>query len=320
VTSQPQQRMTSYLLGELSESDQASFEREYFTDAMVFASLVQAETALVDDYVRGRLSPRLRKRFEEYYLAHPSRRERVNFAAALTAKIDEIQNDAPARHGDRAGSAWQAVISAVGRGWTLRVSMATGIALLMLATGSLLLQTGRLRRELAETQMAKQAGERRERDLERRLSAERPQASELTNEPQRSQTAVSGAPPASPVAGAPPAAVVSLFLSVRSTRGPDAGATPTLVIPPGTAQVRVQLALGHEEYPSYRISLKSIVGPEILTRQRLKPQTTTSGAALVLIVPADRLAAGDYVLTLSGEGPSRDIDELSKSLFRVERK
>jgi hypothetical protein len=294
--------MTSYLLGELSESDQASFEREYFTDPTVFESLVQTETALVDDYARGRLSPHLRKRFEEYYLAHPSRRERANFADALATKIDEIQNTAPAPQRDRDGSAWQAVLSAFGRGWTLRVSMATGIALLMLATGWLLVQTGRLRRELAQTEMARQAGEQRERDLERRLSAERTPA----------------APTASPVPGAPPS-VVSLLLSVRSTRGPDTGAAPTLVIPPGTGQVRVQLALGQEDYPSYQVSLKSIVGLEILTRERLKPQTTTSGPTLVLTVPANRLAAGDYVLTLSGEGPSRDIDELSKSLFRVEK-
>jgi hypothetical protein len=34
-------------------------------------------------------------------------------------------------------------------------------------------------------------------------------------------------------------------------------------------------------------------------------------------VPAGKLESGDYVLTLSGVNPDGQVDELSKSLFRV---
>ena len=319
MTSKPEQRAISYLLGDLSESEQASFEREFFTDPAVFERMVQTETALVDDYVRRRLSPALRKRFEQYYLAHPGCRERVNFADALATKIDEIQDTGAAEQGDRSGSAWQNVLSALSRGWVPRVSMATGMALLVLATGWLLVQTGRLRRDLAQTQMAKQASEQREHDLQQQLSTERALARDSSNELQRLRNPPLRAPADSQVAGVAPA-VVSLFLSVGSVRGSDTGPAPTLVIPPGTRQVRVQVALGQQDYPRYRVALKPIVGPDVFTRQHLNPQRPKSGPSVVLTVPADRLAAGDYVLTLSGERASLELDEIAKSLFRVERK
>ena len=88
----PDPRMTSYLLGELSEAEAAALEREFFANPDVFARLVDVETGLVDDYVRGRLSPQLSARFEQQYLSDPRRRARVQFAQALTTKIDEAES------------------------------------------------------------------------------------------------------------------------------------------------------------------------------------------------------------------------------------
>ena len=210
------------------------------------------------------------------------------------------------------------MLSALGRGWVLRVSMATIVAVLMLATGFLFVQAGRLRRDLAQTQVAKQAAEQRERDLQRQLSTERAQATESLNELQRLRTAPLRGPADSQAAGAP--ALVSLLLSVPGVRGSDTGPAPTLVIPPGTRQVRVEVALGQADYPSYRVALKPIAGPDVFTRQRLNPQKTKSGPSLVLTVPADRLAPGDYMLAVSGESASRESDEIARSLFRVEKK
>ena len=318
MTSNSKERSISYLLGDLPEAERASFEREFFSDPAVFEDLVQTETALVDDYVRRRLSPGLRQRFEEYYLAHPNRRERAAFADALATRIDETQSSVSAQQTDRRGSAWQDMLAALGRGWVLPLSMATIAAVLMLATGLLLVQAGRLRRDLAQTEMAKQAAEQRERDLQRQLSTERAQATASMNELQRLRAESQAAPADSQIAGAP--AIVSLLLSVRSVRGSDTGPAPTLVIAAGTRQVRVEVALGQQDYPSYRVALKPIAGPDVLTRQHLNPQRTKSGPSLVLTVPADRLSAGDYVLTVSGESASLELDEIAKSLFRVEKK
>src|SRR5215208_6229734 len=80
--------MTRYLLGELSEGEQSALEQACFDDPRVFAELTAAEEGLVDDYARDRLSPEVRARFERVYLADPRRRERVQFAHALIARLD----------------------------------------------------------------------------------------------------------------------------------------------------------------------------------------------------------------------------------------
>ena len=48
------------------------FEEAYFGDSCVFAEVAEAESALVDDYVRGRLAADIRRRFEQVYLADPT--------------------------------------------------------------------------------------------------------------------------------------------------------------------------------------------------------------------------------------------------------
>src|SRR5713101_766427 len=88
-----EQTMARYLLGELSDAEQAALEEKYFTDPQVFDKMVKTENELVDDYARGRLTPQLRERFEQYYLAHPKRRERAKFAQALATKLDQIEAD-----------------------------------------------------------------------------------------------------------------------------------------------------------------------------------------------------------------------------------
>ena len=89
--SKREQTIRHYLLGELPESQQVKLEQEYFGDAQMFEQVVQVENDLVDQYARGLLPPATRSRFEEYYLAHPQRRERARFAETLRKKIEQSQ-------------------------------------------------------------------------------------------------------------------------------------------------------------------------------------------------------------------------------------
>jgi hypothetical protein len=313
VTSTPNQRMTDYLLGELSETAREAFEREFFNDAAVFDRLLEVETALVDDYARRRMAPQVRARFEAHYLSHPRLRDRVDFAHVLEAKIGEIDPAVSAPRNDAARSVRPQGMSRSVRQWAVQ-AVSAAAAVLLIATGWLLVQNERLRRDMLQVQSARQAGEQRERDVQRQLATERSQADALTSELQR----LRAAPPATPAAGAS-SPVVSLFLSVRATRGSDADSAPTLVIPAGTGQVRVQLLLGQGDYPTYRVLVKPIAGEAIFTSRHLRPRTTSAGPTLVLTVPAGRFTAGDYVLTVSGEAFDGEIDDIGKSLVRIQR-
>jgi len=66
--------------------------------------------------------------------------------------------------------------------------------------------------------------------------------------------------------------------------------------------------------------LKAVGGEEILNRQHFKPLADKSGASFVLTLPAFRVKAGDYILTLRGYRPSGELEDVSQSLFRVEKK
>jgi hypothetical protein len=191
---------------------------------------------------------------------------------------------------------------------------------LLVALGGawLLLETQRLRQELKEAQVARASHEQGERELAQQVASERRRSDELAAELERLRTQPPILQPEPSVRPAP--AFVSLLLTLGGIRDTETGPPPTLIIPPGTAQVRLQLSLKEHDYPSYRAVLQAVGGGEIFSRQGLRPKTTRSGASLAFILPAGKFVTGDYLLTLRGVSPGGEVDDVSKSLFRVERK
>ncbi len=84
----------SYLLGQLTEEDQAALEQELLTDHGKFDQVWAVENELIDSYVRGEMSRADRKRFESHYLASPLHRERVAIAESLLTNIDQAVGEA----------------------------------------------------------------------------------------------------------------------------------------------------------------------------------------------------------------------------------
>ena len=52
----------------------------------------------------------------------------------------------------------------------------------------------------------------------------------------------------------------------------------------------------------------------------IRPRSTNAGARFVFKVSARLLTSGDYTLTLGGITAEGEVDDVSKSLFRVEKK
>jgi hypothetical protein len=307
--STPDPRWTSYLLGELSEAEATALEREFFANPDVFARLVEAETELVDDYVRRRLPPPLSARFERQYLSDPRRRARVEFAEALATKIDEVESAAKVQASRGAERARVEVPEA--RTWLWRASMAAALLVAIGSTGWWWLQSRRLRGELTHSELARTSGEQRTRDLQDQLSKAQTSASALASELERLKTPP-GPPPTQPAPS-----FVSLLLTVPSARAPEPRDAPTLAIPRGTREVRFELAMPEAEYASYQVAVNPVVGPAVFTRQRLVPRRVGAGARIAVTAPAERLVAGDYMLTLTGERPGAPPETVSQLLFRV---
>lgn len=315
-----EQTIRRYLLGELSESEQSALEARYFTDPQVFNEVLEIEAELVDGYARGQLANDVRERFEESYMAHPARSHRVKFAAALATRLDQIEEVLPREQLTLPVSWWQRLLATLrGRRPTLRFSMALATLLVMLGGVWIFFESRRQQQnKLAQTEAAREAEQqRREReqsqqnaDQGRRAEESAPKQAAVGSNPQRTANPVEGSAPRS----------VALALTIGGVRGGDNTQIPTLVIPPGTTQARLLLNLKENNYSSYRASLQTIAGGEIFSQTNVKPRGTKSGASFVFTVRAHKFASGDYILTLRGVNPDGEVDDLSKSLFRVETK
>lgn len=317
-----EQTMTRYLLGELSDPEQSALEERYFTDPQVFNQVLKAESELVDGYVRGHLSSDVRARFEQSYMAHPARSERAKFAAALATRLD--QTNQPLTRREQATlpvSWWQRLLASLGgQRPTLRLSMALATLLVVLGGVWFFVESRRRQQsELARTQAAHEAQQRRERELSPPPADPSKQAEELAAERNRVEPSPEQITQPSPTISSAPRSV-TLALTVGGVRGGDNTKIPTLVISPDTTQARLQLNLKENNYPSYRASLQTIGGVEIFSQTGVKPGRAKTGASFVFTVPAHKLADGDYVLTLKGNNPDGEVDDLSKSLFRVQKK
>ncbi|HEV2762306.1 MAG TPA: hypothetical protein VGV38_04860, partial [Pyrinomonadaceae bacterium] len=92
-----------------------------------------AEDDLIDDYLRGRLEPERRRRFEQNYLTTAARVERVRLAAALLRQVDEEASKANAR-ATQAQPTWAERLRAFlsGQGWPVSAAAALALALVLL--------------------------------------------------------------------------------------------------------------------------------------------------------------------------------------------
>lgn len=305
-----EQTIQRYLLGEMTEVEREALEQEYFNDRQLFDQMVQIENELVDKYARGLLPPTMRDHFEKHYLAHPKRRERARFAEALASKLDTVVA-APRT----AESGWDRFLISM-RGPKLALAISVAVLMAAVAAWSLI-ETRRLRQELTRTEAERATREQRERELQDQLSSERLRADQLSGELERLRAEEQAS--ASSTSKVPPS-FATLILSIGGTRGANAGPPAVLIIPSGTEQVRLQLNLRENDYSSYGAILQPAGGPEIFARRRLIPRATRSGLSLTLVIPAGRFAFGDYILTLRGVSKSGEVEDVSKSLFRVERK
>ena len=141
----------------------------------------------------------------------------------------------------------------------------------------------------------------------------------MNDELNRARAQVNEAQPEVPATQTSPA-FVTLLLTAGGIRGADTGSAAKLIIPKGTEQVRIQLNLKEDGYSNYRVELHAIGGKTILDRQGVKPRALKSGSIFVVILSAKRLATGDYLLTLRGVRPDGEVDDVSKSIFRVVQK
>src|ERR1043166_7114844 len=151
------QLLTRYLLGALPVEETERLDKLSIADEEIAARLSAVEYDLVDAYVRGEIKGESLAHFESFYLSSAKRREKVQFARALlegkseTAAAPVIARTralSPAGEPDKKSPPRRrSLLSRPSLQWVF----AAAAVILILASGYLLLDNARLKREMSES-------------------------------------------------------------------------------------------------------------------------------------------------------------------------
>jgi hypothetical protein len=277
VESEHRTTVRRYLLGEATGEEREALEREYFEDESALSGVEAEEETLIEEYLAERLNARERDLFQQRYLASPIHRRRVDAIRRLSA-MSASGADAAEVIGRARVSSYQ---------W-----LALAAALILAVGAAWLFTPG----QPVSLSTPPAAGNR-----------------------QSDASAPSSPPSPTPSAPAPATAprVFAFSLPPISTRSADQA--PQLVIPQGTDAVRLQLEGTGRPAPlnQTRAEIRKVTGEEVWSGPAISSTDTSSGTLARIDVPAARLRADDYIVTLFETPAAAGERERNRYFLRV---
>lgn len=330
------QQIVRYLLGLLSDEDVERLDEWSIAEDEVADRLRAVEDDLVDDYVRGTLTGEWLERFESYYLDSPRRREKVSFARGFLESVsratDSVAAGAPdavqAPHAKPATASqsrtWSPGRSAPRPSWRPMAGstwiFAVAAALLLIASGTLLVQDLRLRTNLTTAQNQTGALERRALELEQELKLQGEAHDQALAELERvnaSLQALAEARAATP----PPTgsrALTTTMALVLMPQTRSVGPIATLAVPPGIDRALFELRLESNDFPAYQVALKDPGTNRILWQSvQLTVASPAAQPTVNIGVPANLLKPQHYSFELSGRNADGRTEILASYAVQV---
>lgn len=315
-----------YLLGELSEEEEKSFEACFFANDQAFEELQIAEGEVIDAYVSDSLPAQARKHLEQQLEKSPRLRQRLAFARTFAGAIPDIRleelPDASARLPSPEVNPPSTLSTVTTLPWwkglfkdsfarqpALTAVMAACVLLLLLGGAPVVLQSFRLRRE--SQQLAdERAAIARQREELNRLSAEQERNIERTTADLKAQQSRN----AEELARLEEArkrlkqieeegrgqqkaitpAMAAFILSAGSLRG---GGPAEVKITPGASQLPLGLVLETADYRRYSVVIQDVQKKEVFAKTGL---SLRSGKTLFIKVPTAQLTPGSYSVDVTG--------------------
>jgi hypothetical protein len=310
--------LREYLFASLPLDETERLDELSVVDDDFAARLDAVENELVDAYVQGELSGETLEKFRTQYMSSARRREKVKFAQSLHSFTG---GTLPAGSGvvsakpesdplsPRSSSWWG--LAAFPR-WAFAGAMAMLLAISFLSVDNM-----RLRGRISQARADRELLQQREHDLQARLDGEQASDTNTANELAQVRQSLAlleqKSAPGRPVTL--PLSVVAFVLSPQ-LRG--AAQIADLSLPPGTTSVDLHLELESNEFPQYRVALKSLKTDQVLWHSgKLKAETKGQGSTLSIRVPANLLKQGSYLLELTGTPSTGDAEFVSSYVFRV---
>lgn len=341
-----------YLLGVLPEAEAEHFEQLYLQDEALFEELQGAEDELIDDYANGALSGEDRARFEQHFLRSPVRREKTRLALAMTERAAawKSQREQSAATADPPSSPADdpppstsdpteknppaAKVLSFGRwsrpvpAWREWLAIAAGL-LIAIGSATLWFRNRELSRELAaarevESQSREQAAAESARaaQAESRLGTERDRSNDLNAQVQTlSEQVQSLARQGQAVRELVVRAFVGLEYITSNTRGAGGGKVKTLEVPAGARTVQLGAEFEESRFDAFKAALRRADGGAAWsTTGTLKGRTRGDTQRVTLPIPAARLRAGEYYLTISGVTPDGYTEPVAHYSLKILRR
>ena len=305
-----------YFLGQLSEAEQLAIEEEYFANPEALMTLRAACDDLIDDYLRGTLTPQEHQKFEQRLNELPALREKVETSRALLQTLDSArqtlaaekklqrQNNTP--HWSLA-KLWAEVR------FPTRFSLAiTALIILAGGMGYFLKLNGA--NKSSQPNITDQIVQQREAPTPLRPLPD----STPTNNIRHPTASVS--PPliqhttknqSKPVS-------ITFLLSAETTRGIEE--TVTLLLAPNITTMQLQLELSAAEYRHYQVVLQTGAGTPVKTWEKLSLIRQKPAQLISIKLPADAIASDNYIVSLYGLPEDGKAILIHKYPFHVDKK
>ncbi|MFN7945550.1 MAG: hypothetical protein U0Z53_09370 [Blastocatellia bacterium] len=281
-----------YVTGELNEEERQEIEQMYFSDPQFLSEVEAVTDDLVDDYLRGEMAGDVRLQFEQLLRVNPTLRERVAFSRTLLHLIDATARPVSEPRRSFAAGLWTNLAAM----FSWRLLPATAIATAIITLCGLWYMTSR--------QTAPQPTARLESSPSPSIRQEdRPG---LTTSPSAVQApARSDGPPQTlprsisprPLSPRNSPSLATFFLPVDVVRGDEN--KPEFPVPSQTQTIALQLELPNGAAGPFQVALQTRSGEIIQRWDNLTVQRQQTTPVVTLKLPASRLKATDYVVTLS---------------------
>jgi hypothetical protein len=299
--------VAKYLLGEMSDSQQARFEESFFHNSELSEILSDAENDLTDQYVRGELSAHERELFEGRFLVSERRREKVELARVL---LDLQTRDEASPQTVRADRSWWKSIAAAIRIPGGAPSYALAAVALLLLVGGLWLfsEVRQLRQEVAQLGAERDAQTKQNNQLLGQLTEQDKQRQDMAAQIDQLEQRLAEHDKESPTTdrgpgNLPALLVFSLFPSSRGESG-----SRELAVPPDSRAIRLKVNIRPgDDYPSYQVTLQTTSGREIRRWNDVKAASVSTAHAVFVDLPSSLLEKGSYELALSGSSHGRVV-------------
>ena len=267
--------LRGYHLGTLPAERQEEIDDHFLADDAVHAELQAAADDLIHAYLAGQLSAGDRARFESHFLRSRGHRERLAFMRTLVTAVGRL--------GKETTTAAVPVTAPRSTRWTALLPWAAARAVGLAAGGWSIGEKRRLERELG-------AADERARAQDQLLAQQRQQIQELERHEKETKDV---------------GAIATWRVPPGLQRGSNA---PEFAIRSDWVLLRIPLddAL---RAPSYRLSLQTSGGKEILRYRSVPTRSGTHGRTVDMMVRASLLPPASYVVLILGDDDaSRDLE------------